>query len=99
MTRLSTCSWCYHWRRGAPSQTDLPAPENSDHHLGVCEAVPPVVMIRQGMQITSLQPVTHATRSCVDFIPIDGDAPDPGGGETIDLNSFRARRAAASEAA
>lgn len=72
-------------------QSLLGAPEASSADVGACEVDPPVVVV-VNHAVTSVQPVTHRSRSCGACAPVD-DYGGPGGGETVDLQKFREQRA------
>lgn len=78
--RTHTCRTCYHWRQFAAPDTELGVPDTGPADLGVCEAEPPVVIFDKIGPLKSVQPATHATRSCALFEPHPdwgGDAQPP----------------------
>lgn len=70
MTELRKCATCAFWRAGLTPLTNLP--DQPDVGLGkdakdtgVCELYPPQVFVTGTFDsISSIQPVTHASRRC-----------------------------------
>lgn len=78
MKRHHTCRTCGHFRPGAVADMRQPSPIDSDDELGVCEALPPIP-VQGGVKgfMVGHQPLVHASRSCVDYIPhADWDGTD-----------------------
>lgn len=74
--RTHTCRHCYHWRQFAGPDTEMAVPEIGPAEYGACEVDPPTVIFGAGSTPRSVQPATHATRSCAMFDPHpdwDGD--------------------------
>lgn len=73
----SICRTCAFWRAGASPNALIPVPDDSDADTGVCEVMSPDVQIGRDGAVISVQPPTHATRSCAMWEPGDGN--DGGG--------------------
>lgn len=67
-----SCAECAFWRRGAPAMTDAAAPDDSVSDIGVCELGLPEIFVIDGAPVF-IQPVTHASRCCSQWFPVDGD--------------------------
>ncbi|QGP80025.1 hypothetical protein [Sphingobium sp. CAP-1] len=71
------CGTCAHWCAGAVASTTVPAPRASDKDVGACQVDPPPQIFIINGQAMPLQPVTHNTRTCSNWCPIDIDS-EPG---------------------
>ena len=79
MTCPGTCGDCGFWRPGAPADMTMEAPETSAEHVGACEWMPPCVAIINDGPVT-LQPTTHYSRCCSNWLPDYPDDDGPGDG-------------------
>ena len=80
MKRHHTCGTCAHFRPGAAASMAQPAPIESDSTTGVCEAEPPIAIKDSRGYLIGHQPMVHASRSCIDYLPHpdwDGDDQPP----------------------
>lgn len=89
------CATCSFWsRKLPPTTTGTRRPKGADEDIGVCQFLPPVVATMSGVAV-SMQPETHSTRGCNQWLG-GFDGPDgPDGGNEADVVDLAARRAAA----
>ncbi len=89
------CASCSFWSRTLPPiTTGQRRPAGADDDLGTCQFGPPVVLVLSGA-VVSMQPQTHSTRRCDEWLG-DFDAPGgPDGGQAADIIDLADRRAAA----
>lgn len=89
------CATCIFWSRTLPPiTTGHRRPTGADADLGTCQYNPPVVLVVGGAAV-SMQPSTHSTRGCFDWLG-QGDGPGgPDGGQEAEVIDLAARRDAA----
>ncbi|ATP20787.1 hypothetical protein [Sphingobium yanoikuyae] len=76
MTDVRNCSTCIYWRAGAITDMTMAARDESYEDVGACENFAPMIYIINEGPVT-LQPTTHATRCCAEWLGIwGGDDPD-----------------------
>jgi hypothetical protein len=73
------CATCRFWeRQGPPLATAIRDPRTPADQR-VCQSRAPVVVVEQGRMTMSLFPLTHETRYCGDWMPVEVDGgPDDG---------------------
>jgi len=80
MSDIPSCGACVFWRMGVPSDMMHPADERTSDY-GVCEGVPPIAMPPDGGGMRFVQPTTHKSRACREYLGSgDDDDGGPGGG-------------------
>ncbi|MDR6789551.1 hypothetical protein J2Y58_002924 [Sphingomonas sp. BE138] len=89
------CATCSFWSRNLPSiTTGLRKAKGADENLGTCQFLPPVVVALGGSAV-SMQPETHSTRGCNQWLG-GFEGPDgPDGGHEAAVVDLSTRRAAA----
>lgn len=89
------CATCCFWSRTLPPVTTGHRRAcGADDDLGTCQINPPVVLMLGGAAV-SMQPQTHATRACMDWVGEAGGPGGPNGGCEADVIDLASRRDAA----
>lgn len=89
------CATCSFWSRSLPPiTTGHRRPAGADDDVGTCQYAPPVVLMLGGAAV-SMQPQTHSTRGCDQWLGGFGGPDGPNGGTKADVIDLAMRRDAA----
>lgn len=87
------CATCSFWSRSLPPiTTGHRWPIGSDDDLGTCQFAPPVVLMLGGAAV-SMQPQTHSTRGCDQWLGCCVDPGGPDGSRKANVIDLAERRA------